>query len=171
MAGFSRSNLLLVWPEDHELHGLEIRMKRLSVGDMFYATQLAEIGEEIAQQFEQLDDLFGLMCTSIVSWNMNDPDDESIVMAIEKGEPRKGDKAATGMFRLDVGMFMAILETWLEVAGSVPDPLPKKSNSSKPVSQAEFDLMAALSGSQPLSNGLNSSTVSSDGGQGTPIQL
>jgi hypothetical protein len=150
--GFARKQLLLVWPEDHELHGLEIRMKRLSVGDMYYVAELAELGDQISQQMEQLDDLITVVFESIVSWNMNDPDDESVIMPIEKGEPRKKDKPATGLYRLDIDLLMGIVDTWLDVAAKVPDPLPKKSNSSKPASSVEFDLTAALSESRPLLN-------------------
>lgn len=142
--GFQRGALKLKF-EQPDLEGLEIRIRRLSLGDALRVTELAGLGESIAQQRELMDELAGFLAKNILTWNLEDEQGNAVPIVL--GEPGTKEQPSTGLYNLDVELILAIVASWLDFAAGVSPPLPQKSNSSEP-SPGQFDLTAALSQNQ-----------------------
>jgi len=129
--GFERTkHLNLTWPEDHELAGLEVTMRRLSIGDM---KRLAKMADESTE--ESFTFLSKRVANSIVTWNVT-----------ENGNPVD---PSPEYLDDDFELTGAILANWMGTAGSVSDPLESKSTVGSS-SGAELTAMESLSTS-PLS--------------------
>lgn len=133
--GYQRSTLKLLF-EDPEFDGLEVKMRRLSMGAMFSVQELADIGEDIKQQVEQFDHLIEIVAGGLISWNLTEGDDETLVAPTKQG-----------LYSQDIDLLMAIVGAWLD-AIKVPRPLPSGSNSGAP-SPELFELMEQASASPP----------------------
>lgn len=155
--GYERSTLKLKFA-DPQFEGLEVRMKRLPIGDMLAVTSLAELSKlgqdadatldaaTAAEGKRALDTLLAMLAGSMLSWNL---EVEGVPVPTDKGAPAhfegEGDEQvwvpSTGLHSIDPELVYAIVEAWFEAAAGVSPPLPKNSNSggSSPV---EFELMA-----------------------------
>ncbi len=114
---FERPRHLRVhWDDDpdHELHGAEIRMKRLSVDDLReLSTMDLPEGDDDAIDGSTLTLIVDRLADGLVSWNLT-----------EDGEDRP---ATREELMEDASLCMAILERWMAVAGSVSAPLDRRS--------------------------------------------
>lgn len=169
--GFKRGSLILKF--EGEFDGLEIKMKRLPIGDLMAVSSLADIGKELTQDTfsEPLDKLLGTLASNVISWNLEDENDNPV--EIVKGSPShvenmEGDEIyvpSTGMYSLDIELILKIIDVWVTTAAGVTAEMGKASmNGSKHNStpHEEFQLMDAISLSQQSLGTQNSSINSSD---------
>lgn len=139
--GYQRSTLKLKWPEGHELHGLEVRMRRLNVGRLADVQDMADSlgggGQGVAEQLRAITDV---ITQGLLGWNLE----------LEDSTPVPADE--DGVADQDFGMLVAILTAWLRVATSIPLDLsapssPGDSNASSfelPESSMEEESWAPL---------------------------
>lgn len=139
--GYQRSTLKLKWPEGHELHGLEVRMRRLNVGRLADVQDMADSlgggGQGVAEQLRAITDV---ITQGLLGWNLE----------LEDSTPVPADE--DGVADQDFGMLVAILAAWLRVATSIPLDLsapssPGDSNASSfelPESSMEEESWAPL---------------------------
>jgi hypothetical protein len=117
-SSFERPRHLRVhWDDepDHELHGAVIFMKRLSVdGLKELSTMDVPESDDEAPSGAAFDLIVGRLTEGLVSWNLTDD-----------GEPRP---ATSEELRSDAALCMALLERWMDVAGSPSGPLGRRSN-------------------------------------------
>ncbi len=132
MSGKSRFNrprhLRVHWDDEpeHELHGAEIRMKRLSVEDLQEMSTMDIPEDDEKVDGAQLKSIVDRLANGLVSWNLVDGEDD---------RPATRDELAS-----DATLCMALLDRWMSVAGGVSDPLARRSTSGSP-SQAVSALM------------------------------
>lgn len=144
--GFQRGNLILKF-NDPELADLEIKMRRLPIGDLMGVSKLAEMGEELKEQLESLDSLLEITVANIISWNLED--EEFNPVPVEKGKPSYWDEQgnyhpSTGFYLLDFNLVLSIVNTWIEQAAGVTEDMGKASKNGKmknTLPQEEFALM------------------------------
>lgn len=133
--GYQRSTLKLVF-EDPQFKGLEVRMRRLPIGDLFGVTELAELDEKdpvaMKQQFYHLTNMVG---AGLLSWNLED----------DQGQPIPA--TAEGLRSQDIEFVMGIVTAWTEAASSVRPPLSRHSNSGR-LPPERFELMENVLESQ-----------------------
>lgn len=112
MAGFERSTLKIDFDEDHELYGLEIRARRLSVYDLQSIAALAKFNEAKTtdERKDMLDQLFGVLGSRLIDWNLED-----------NGEPVPAN--SKGLSEQDQGLVMAFMNALMTASVGVPDPL------------------------------------------------
>lgn len=124
VAGFQRGRVRLVWSEEHELHGLEVVMRRRPLGEMNEAT-LAELPgegkpwanltpkEKVARSEYNAADLASL----IIEWNFTDDDGEPVPISAE------------GVLRhCDLDMINDMWEAYNGSTVRVSPPLPTSSD-------------------------------------------
>lgn len=112
--GYQRSTLKLVWPEDSELHGLEVRLKRLSVGQIMDLSALGEspefekmsLAEWLAHRLEQV----------LISWNLDDADETPVPAT------------ADGIRTVDIDLVRDILDAATAAVARPAPPLPGPSS-------------------------------------------
>lgn len=143
--GYERSTLKLRFV-DEQYEGLEVRMRRLPLGDLLAVTGLADLGEQIAEQKEALDQLLTLVERSLLSWNLEEAGEPVPMVKGAPGSIADG-TPSTGLYALDIDFILALVNAWTEAAASVAPPLPGSSDSGG-LSPAPFELMEALSSSQ-----------------------
>lgn len=150
--GFQRGALLLKFA-DEQFEGLEIRMKRLPVGDLVMISALAELGKDIADMQDQLGTLMNSVVSNMISWNMLDED--FIAVPIALGSPAKEEDGeyipSTGMYAQDLELILSIVETWISQAAGMSKDMGKASKNGRmpdTTPQEEFALMQAVQLSQ-----------------------
>lgn len=107
----------LVWPEGHELHGLELEMRGLSIGQL--TSLSARLGSVTGAQdmAAQYGEVFALFASKLVSWTLED--DDGPVPATAEGVAAQAD---------DDPMFMiSLVMAWADAVASVDTPLPNGS--------------------------------------------
>jgi hypothetical protein len=115
--------LAITWPADHELHGLIIRCKTISMGTYLEA---AELGSNMSASTDPsvIADTYrkaaSIMSDSIIGWNLqvSDPCTEEL-----QSPPH----SAEGILSLDSQLQQAILAAWFEALGRADAPLGKGS--------------------------------------------
>jgi hypothetical protein len=154
VTGYQRSTLKLKF-DDPDLDGLEVRVKRMPIGDLLAVSTLSELGGAIAEMSEQLDTLLDTLSDALLSWNLEDA--KGVTMSTLKGEPAHNVTnpdgsvrrvRSTGLYSVDIDLILSIVEGWMQAAAGVSRPLPQSSSSGEQ-SPAAFELMAAASLSQP----------------------
>jgi hypothetical protein len=130
----------LVWPEDHELHGLMVSVKGLTVEKMLdltaKATVLTSEDATISQQSDETGKLFKQFAAALVAWNLED----------DNGKPVPA--TYRGIVSLELSFALDLVMTWMEAVASVGNPLPQaSSNGHKP--QEESLNLEQLSQSLP----------------------
>ncbi len=123
-SSFTRARHLRVhWDDepDHELHGAVIRMKRLSIRDLEELSRmdLPEGDDDDAVDSSTMMRIIDRLIDGLVSWNLVDDDGEDRPATREELES-------------DATLALAILEKWMDVAGSVSGPLERRSSSGSP---------------------------------------
>lgn len=124
-------HIVLTFPGDEDLEGLEAVMRRKNLGEYLDLIGLTDGGIDGPVLVRQLE-AFG---ESLVSWNWEDP---------ETGKPVPATKEA--VFQQDQQLMLRVATAWIErLDGKVEAPLPQSSPAGEP-SPAELALpMAPLS--------------------------
>jgi hypothetical protein len=134
----------LVWPEDHELHGLEVRVHSLPLGQFMELMSLSNLskssgfGEEDRQQVHQL---FTGFAGALVSWNLEDED--------PRGEDFPSIPVSPdldGLYSQDFGFVMQIIMAWMDAVANVSVDLGKASQTGGTSPEASIPM-------EPLSSG------------------
>lgn len=140
--GFQRGRVTLKWSEQHDLHGLEIVMRRKPLGEVFEgwlsedgdkladrpwdersAEERVEISERNASEFAAL----------IVEWNLEDDDGRPVILPTL---PSVGDSARPAVLRrrgrvllqhCDVDMIDSMRLAYSTATARVSPPLPTSS--------------------------------------------
>jgi hypothetical protein len=153
--GYQRTTLLLEWPEGHEFHGLEVRMRRLSIGRLTHAQEVADrlsegAGGDIGKALGEVADV---LADGLLSWNLEEEVRDEHGEPTGEVEPVPADR--DGLEQQDFAMLIALLLGWLEVAVSVPlgskrrsTPGDGSANGSPPQPPAEESWASLLGESQ-----------------------
>jgi len=80
--GYERPTLKLVFA-DPEMDGLEVRARRMSLGELQRMHELSVPTETLAESQEQIAGLYALLATKLISWNLEV--DETPVPATAEG--------------------------------------------------------------------------------------
>jgi hypothetical protein len=119
--GYKRPVKVLTWDEGHDMHGLEVRLRGLSVEAVVrYARVAAEItnpGTPVERKAEMGAELFAEFAKRLVSWNLEE-DDGTPVPATHDGVREQ-----------DLDFILDIVLAWMEAVAGVGNPLPNGSNS------------------------------------------
>jgi hypothetical protein len=116
---YERKLYKLKWPEGHDLHGLEVTTKGLSMKQAFKMGRLAArlgSGDDIEGQLGALDELLAGFARKLVSWNLK-----------EDGVPVPA--TLEGVEDQDMGMMIGLITAWIDAVSSVDTPLPSGSKS------------------------------------------
>jgi hypothetical protein len=114
MQGYQRPTLKLIWPADSEFHGLEVRVRRLSIGNML---EIADLEQGLTDQnaTTRLAALIAKMAKMLLSWNLLDAEEQ----------PVTADE--TGLRTVDPEMLYAIINAATTAMVGVAPPLPQPS--------------------------------------------
>lgn len=118
----------LVWPEDHESHGLVVRVRSLTMGEVL---DLRRPDSSLTE-----DAAVAMFASHIVDWNLEDRD---------TGEPVPTTLA--GILEQDEDFVMEIIGAWTAAATGVSPPLAPSSTGGEPSLEASMP-MVPLSASQ-----------------------
>lgn len=136
--GFSGRILHLVWPEDHQLHGMEVRIRPASVAatSSFSTPSAGEDREAVMRRRLEV------LCGHVVEWNLEHP---------ATGEPLE--KTPDGLFEFDAAAVGELIEAWLD-GGRLPDP----SKAEDPQHGRDREPVDPLGGSSGSGSGTGSSS-------------
>jgi hypothetical protein len=104
---------------DDEQHGLEVRMRGLSTGELLDVMDLAELTEESGATPEgraQIRRLFETIADGLVSWNLETPDGEPVPPTL------------AGVRGRDFGRNLALFGAWVRGLTQVAGPLGRRSS-------------------------------------------
>lgn len=128
--GFRRPPLLVTFEPGDDLHGLEVRLRRLSVRQLLDVATLAEaVGTDQEEQSTWA--LVEYVAAAVVSWNLEDDD----------GVPVPTDAAS--FLDQDMVLILRIVGRWMDVA-DVPAPLDRPSNGGSPSPAASIPMETLL---------------------------
>lgn len=130
----------LSWAEDHELHGLQVTMRAMRMGELERLGSLSEEFEEIGDDEERSSAKIGLMgsmidkmATVLVWWNRPDEDtmawNEETEEFDETPETKTLPANADGLRKLEDWEFMALVQSYFTHAVGVKADLGKDSSS------------------------------------------
>ena len=128
----------LVFDQDTDLAGFEVRLRALSVDDLLTLAQtVAGVEDAVSEvdQIRQVAPVVDVLAAGILSWNMQ----------TEAGEPIPPSRHAVG--RLTIAVLTRVAREWMTAAAGVPAPLGGSSTSGPPAPEASLP-MEALSGNQ-----------------------
>lgn len=120
---YQRKTYLLTWKDEderHPLHGFEVKLKGLTLGDMQTVTSLQSLQKDLAETRDMslLDPFVDLLEKKIISWNLQD----------EEGQDVQPDRE--GIINLDMTVLLPMMSKWMEQAGGgLSTPLSKGSSS------------------------------------------
>lgn len=132
--GFKRSALLLEWPEDSEFSGLEIRMKRVTVGQLMRIEKLSDLrkSDDTEETERAMVELLDLLGKGLLGWNLEAeqeierPDGTTTVVDV----PVPAERGS--LDDLDIDMVMAWVRAWARAAAAVPLASPPSSPIGEP---------------------------------------
>lgn len=133
--GFARKTYKLVWPEESRWHGLEVRLRGMDFDELESISKLQ--GDEGVSGIERARPVLDILGNAILSWNLEDEDGAPIDIS----EFRKQDMA----------MLLAIVNTWVEVAGDVAPPLKPASSNGEKLEEASLPMVIPSSSHPNLS--------------------
>lgn len=139
MGGYKRSRTVkLVWADDHELAGLEVRARRVSIEALLELSPVLEmdLGGLSAEDLRQMRDMFCEFGRLLVSWNLVDEYDVPVPCTPEE------------FVAQDLAFINEIITAWAEHIAGVAAPLGKRSSSGDPSLEASLP-MDVSSGSLP----------------------
>jgi hypothetical protein len=118
--GFQRQGKVyrLVWPEGHDNHGLEVRMRPLSIAELQQIGSMAELdlsSDAGPEAMAALDDMIGLFASKLIGWNLDDDQGEPVPATFD------GAKAQ------DTDFVLELIDAWMTAAAGVTPPLPNGS--------------------------------------------
>lgn len=122
---FKKKVYKLTWDEGHPYHGLEIRVKGLSFGDLTLMKGLAGKSQFSEEDLEPILELFA---DKIVSWNYEDDNDVPVPVSLE------------AVRELDAGAVVAALLQWQEAVAAIGAPLKKDSPSGETSLEASIPM-------------------------------
>jgi hypothetical protein len=118
MAGFKRKLYTVTWPEGHELHGLEVTTKGLSIGKLaglIRASQEIGRAQDTDAKIAAGDRLLEGFASRLVSWNLEEDDGTPVPATAE------------GVADQDMQLMMELITGWMDAVASVDTPLPQPS--------------------------------------------
>lgn len=130
---YQRKTYLLKWPEDHELHGLEIKLKGLTIGDMQIMGELKDMEERFKENrdLSLFEPFVELLSKKIVSWNYEDDDHKPIPVSED------------AIRELDLTELIPALMQWMEkAAGGISAPLKNGSSSGESAQEVSIPMEA-----------------------------
>lgn len=111
--------------EDDEYEGLEVRAKSTSVGKFMRLVNIVEKDEATSEDVQELFEGFAKV---LVSWNVEDDDDNPVPTTTE------------GLYSLDMDFVLPILRAWAGAIASVSPPLPPSSNNGRSSAEASLPM-------------------------------
>jgi hypothetical protein len=123
MAGFKRPGKVykLVFTDD--LDGLEVKARSMSTGALLDMAPLLDLklsATPTAEEMEGIRDLLERFAEVLVSWNLEDDDDQPVPADID------------GLLAQDLDFVMTIITAWADAVSGVPAPLPQTSPGGEP---------------------------------------
>lgn len=113
--------------EDEELQGLVIRMKAVKIGKVRKLLRL--LNSEQGHSDEQMDEMFKLMAEALVSWNLEECDNDGNPLLDDYGRPIPIPATLEGIEDQEFPFILQILSTWMDGMTGVSDELGKDSGS------------------------------------------
>lgn len=125
--GFVRKPLVLTWPADHELHGLNVTMRRMSIGQLRALADRPAPGDDQAAE-EFMNFMIDSVAAGLVAWNLEEEYQETPDAPVTRA-PVPATRDA--VWNQDKPLALAILDNWLDTAAGVSEssPLDPSSNS------------------------------------------
>lgn len=124
--GWQRSTLHLTWDDSTEWAGLELTMRRLSIGELVAVTTLSDSAStSLKDDLKLIDDLAGTVSSGLLEWNFTreERQDDGSMLEVPVPTTVEGVKSA------DMPMLLAITGAWIDLATQVKAPLRKASPS------------------------------------------
>lgn len=107
--GFEAPAYKLVWPAESMWHGLEVRLRGMSIGELEEISKLrAKVGTS-ASELEQVMPILDILGSALLSWNLE-----------SAGEP----VGLSDFRKQDASMLLAIVTAWTGVVGEISPPSP-----------------------------------------------
>ncbi len=139
-----RKTYLVKFDEDHELHGLEMRVRSIP---MHRFNRLAEIADRVKTEEvaggdvdAMIDELYGFFLAALDWWNVEDDDGKPVERTV-----------AAAREHLEFDFMTQVIMEWMTQIASVPVPLGTPSNAGGTTRMASLPM-------DPLSPSLPSST-------------
>lgn len=114
--GFQRSALRLVWPEDSEFFGLEIRMRRLSIRQLSEVQSLADVKKDGTDTAKIFADLLDAIADGLLGWNYETEQQQQDGTTATVPVPATRE----GLDGCDVDMILQLVRAWIGAAAAVP---------------------------------------------------
>lgn len=127
MAKIKRKVLVLKF-EDEDFDGVEIRARAASMGRALELTGEADAARRPGTGLEQVNGLFDEFATALLSWNLEDDDDQPV--------PATRD----GLLSLDIQDVMVIILAWFDAMLSIGEGLGKGSTSGSPFPEVSIPM-------------------------------
>lgn len=118
--GYQRSILKLTWAEGSEFHGLEVKMKRLSIKQLLKVEKLRDLNkpsEADKTTEETLGELLDTVAVGLIGWNLEVEQED-----LETGDITNVAVPATRetLDDQDADLILSLVSAWIEAAASVP---------------------------------------------------
>lgn len=128
--GYQKKTYNLNWDEGHDLHGLEVSMRGVSIGDLEVIAAMR--GEtEKASTFERIQPMLEIFVKSLVKWNYEESDGTPVGTSLE--EIRSGG---------DIRDVMTIISDWVAKVGNISSPLVENSSSGEQFPEGSLTMEA-----------------------------
>jgi len=117
--GYQRPKIVLQWEDGTEFEGLEVRMRRLSVGQLLDLSAIRRISlrtEDVEPSREAAHLLADRLAEGIVSWNYEDDDGRPVDPVYREKITEDGEVVIVnqGTRGLDMAMLLAITLQWMD---------------------------------------------------------
>ncbi|MEV0618539.1 hypothetical protein AB0I81_34790 [Nonomuraea sp. NPDC050404] len=112
----------LVFAED-DMEGLEVKARSMSTGALLDMAPLFDLklsASPTAEEMESIAELLEKFAEVLVSWNLEDEDDQPVSATLE------------GLLDQDIDFVMRIILAWADAISGVPAPLPHPSPGGEP---------------------------------------
>jgi hypothetical protein len=136
--GYQARTYKLVWPAGHAMHGLEIRMRGMSLAELDALTKFERKEDDAtnAARTAEMRAMAELFSARLIEWNLEDEASQPIGTDVES------------IIKADLGVVMSAIGAWQKEVTRVPDPLPQSSSAGQPFQVASIPMIPDL----PLPN-------------------
>ncbi|MGR6923083.1 hypothetical protein ACU635_53265 [[Actinomadura] parvosata] len=113
----------LVFAEDDDMAGLEVRARSMSTGALLDMAPLLDLklsASPTAEEMESIAELLEKFAQVLVSWNLEDEDGQPVPATLE------------GLLDQDIDFVIRIIMAWADAISGVPAPLPQTSPDGEP---------------------------------------
>ncbi|MFC5834659.1 hypothetical protein [Nonomuraea insulae] len=113
----------LVFNEDDDMAGLEVKARSMSTGGLLDMAPLLDLqlsASPTAEEMESIAELLERFAGVLVSWNLEDDDDEPVPATLE------------GLLDQDIDFVLRIILAWADAISGVPAPLDGLSPGGEP---------------------------------------